>query len=61
MSIVPGERIIELVLEIVLEAMKGQSPEQREKMWGRYIEDSEKWREFWAKLFGSKEKTDAPS
>lgn len=53
----PGEHIIELVLEIVLEAMKGQSPEQREKMWGRYIEDSDKWRAFWEKLFGSKPPT----
>lgn len=52
---VPGQRIVELILEIVLEAMKGQSPEQREKMWARYIEDTEKWRAFIEKIFGKRE------
>ena len=51
----PGERVIELVLEIALEAMKGQNEEQREKMWNRYIEDTDKWRAFWEKLFGKRD------
>lgn len=41
---IPGERIIELLLAIVLEAMKGQTPEQREKMWQWYIDDMILWR-----------------
>jgi len=36
--------IIELVLQIVLEAMRGQSPEQKEKMWQFYIQDMTWWR-----------------
>jgi len=36
--------IIELLLSIVLEAMKGQSPEQKEKIWQFYINDIEWWR-----------------
>lgn len=37
-------KIIELLLLIVLEAMKGQTPEQRAKMWDWYIKDVESWR-----------------
>ncbi len=44
---IPGEKIIELILEIVLEAMKGQSPEQKKILWNFYIEDIK----FWRKLF----------
>jgi hypothetical protein len=32
------------LLEIVLEAMRGQTPEQKEKMWQWYIDDVERWR-----------------
>jgi hypothetical protein len=42
-------RIIELVLEIVLEAMKGQSPEQKKQMWDWYISDLKIWRQ-WLKI-----------
>lgn len=42
-----GEKIIELILEIALEAMKGQTPEQKKIMWDWYIEDVK----FWRKLF----------
>lgn len=38
--------IIELAERIVLLAMEGQTPEQRAKMWGWWIEDVEKFREF---------------
>jgi 2-hydroxychromene-2-carboxylate isomerase len=41
---IPGERIIELVLEIVLVAMQGQSVEQRKQMWDWHIEDVKRWR-----------------
>ena len=44
--VIPGERIIELALEIVLEAMKGQTAEQRAQMWDWYIKDVSKWRKF---------------
>ena len=37
-------RVIELLLEIVLEGMKGQTPEQRKIMWDWYIEDIKWWR-----------------
>lgn len=37
-------RIIELCLEIVLEAMRGQTPEQRAQMWTWYVEDIARWR-----------------
>ncbi len=37
-------RVIELLLEIILEAMKGQTPEQRKVMWDWYIKDIEWWR-----------------
>ena len=37
-------RVIELLLEIVLEAMRGQTPEQRAQMWQWYIEDMKWWR-----------------
>lgn len=40
----PGERIVELILEIVLEAMKGQTVEQKNKIWEIYIRDLEWWR-----------------
>lgn len=43
---IPGEAIIVLVLQIVLEGMKGQTPEQRAKMWDWYVSDVEKWRKF---------------
>jgi hypothetical protein len=45
MPLIPGERIVELLLEIVLEAMRGQTPEQRRVMWDWYIEDVKWWRE----------------
>lgn len=37
--------------QIVLEAMKGQSPEVREKLWNRHIAQLEKWDGFWQQLF----------
>lgn len=43
-------RIIELALEIVKLAMEGQTPEQRAKLWAWYIEDAEKFREFFKTL-----------
>lgn len=43
----PGERIVELVLEIVLEAMRGQTPEQKAQMWDWHIENVKAWRKFW--------------
>ena len=36
--------IIELFLQIVLEAMKGQTAEQKKIMWDWYIKDIEWWR-----------------
>jgi hypothetical protein len=36
--------ILELLLKIVLLAMEGQTPAQREKMWEWYITDLEWWR-----------------
>lgn len=41
---IPGLRIIELVLEIVLEAMKGQPPEIKAELWKIYLRDIEWWR-----------------
>lgn len=41
---IPGERIIELILQIVLKAMEGQTAEQRKQMWDWYIEDVKFWR-----------------
>jgi hypothetical protein len=41
---IPGERIIELLLQIVLEAMHGQSPEHKKQMWDWYIQDVMFWR-----------------
>jgi hypothetical protein len=41
---IPGEQIIVLILQIVLEAMRGQNEEQRAKMWDWYIKDVERWR-----------------
>ena len=53
----PGEKIIELGLEIVLEAMRGQTVEQKKILWDWYIEDQKAWREdlkswkeIWTKL-----------
>lgn len=43
----PGERIVELVLEIVLEAMRGQTPDQKRQMWDWHIENVKAWRKFW--------------
>ena len=40
---IPGEKIIELILEIILEAMKGQTPEQKKIMWDRHIENMKFW------------------
>lgn len=37
-------RLIELLLEVILEAMRGQTPEQKQKMWDWYIKDVEHWR-----------------
>jgi hypothetical protein len=42
--VIPGERIVELTLEIVKLAMEGQSIEQRQRMWEWYIEDVTKLR-----------------
>jgi hypothetical protein len=42
--VIPGERIVELALEIVKLAMEGQSIEQRQRMWEWYIEDVTKLR-----------------
>ncbi len=36
--------IIELILRIVLSAMDGQTPEQKQKMWDWYVHDVERWR-----------------
>jgi hypothetical protein len=36
--------IIELILRIVVEAMEGQTPEQKKIMWDWYITDVERWR-----------------
>jgi hypothetical protein len=47
MSVIPGERVIELLLEVTLEAMRGQTPEQREKIINWLIADIEKFRKFW--------------
>lgn len=44
---IPGERIIELALELIIKAMEGQTPEQKKIMWDWYIEDIK----FWRKLF----------
>lgn len=44
---IPGQKIIELILEIALEAMKGQTPEQKKIIWDWYIEDVK----FWRKVF----------
>jgi len=41
---VPFERSLELLLEIVLEAMRGQTPEQKKIIWDWYIEDIKWWR-----------------
>lgn len=41
---IPGLRIIELLLEIVKLAMEGQSAEQRQQMWTWYIDDVKWWR-----------------
>jgi len=38
--------IIELILRLVIEAMAGQTPEQKKKMWDWYIADVERWRKF---------------
>lgn len=43
---IPGEKLLELLLELVLEAMKGQTPEQKKQMWDWYIEDIKWWRKF---------------
>lgn len=37
-------KALEVLLEIVLEAMKGQTPEQRKQIWDWYIEDVKWWR-----------------
>jgi hypothetical protein len=37
--------ILELLLKIVLLAMEGQTPAQREKMWDMYLRDLEWWRQ----------------
>jgi hypothetical protein len=37
-------RVIELLLEVALEAMRGQTPEQKKVMWDWYIEDVSRWR-----------------
>jgi hypothetical protein len=44
MNPVPFVRLIELALEVVLEAMRGQSPAQKEAIWSWYIKDVEAWR-----------------
>jgi len=36
--------IIELILRIVLEAMQGQTPEQKAVIWSWYVKDVEAWR-----------------
>ena len=36
--------IIELILKIVLSAMDGQTPDQKQKMWEWYIVDMGRWR-----------------
>ena len=41
---IPGEQIIVLALQIVLEAMRGQTDTQRAQMWEWYIKDMERWR-----------------
>lgn len=41
---IPGEKVIELILEIVLETMKGQNTEQRKQIWDWYVEDMKRWR-----------------
>lgn len=42
--------------QIVLEAMKGQSPEVRAKLWERHIKDLDKWDAFWGHLVKKDEK-----
>lgn len=41
---IPFEKSLELLLQIVLTAMEGQTPEQRKQIWDWYIEDIKWWR-----------------
>jgi len=43
--------IIVLVLQVILEAMKGQPIEVKAELWKMYVEDIKAWREFWSKAF----------
>lgn len=38
---------IEAACNMALEAMRGQTPEQKAKIWQWWIEDVERWRKFW--------------
>ena len=46
----PTEIII-LVLQIILEAIKGQAPEVKAELSKMFLEDLKAWRSFWEKMF----------
>lgn len=43
----PGEKLIIKVLDVVLEAMRGQTAEQRATIWSFVVRDMRRWRKFW--------------
>lgn len=45
----PGERIVELSLELALEISRGQSDETKKQIWDWIIEDQKRWRR-WLKI-----------
>ncbi len=46
----PGEAIAVAICEMITEIVKGQSPEVKEKMWNRYLADTEPFHEAWVKF-----------
>lgn len=47
---IPFEKSVELLLQIILEVIKDQPPEVKKELWLMYLEDVKKWREFWQSL-----------
>ncbi len=43
----PGEKLIIKVLDVVLEAMRGQTAVQRATIWSFVVRDMRRWRKFW--------------
>jgi hypothetical protein len=46
----PYEAALIALINLITEVVKGQPPEVKAKLWTMYVEDLQKWRDWWGKF-----------